>query len=194
MAAAKWQQVNGAKKCENGRPKTYAWLSPERNCGDKFLWLGRKSGRRIGRRIGRNFLRIFVLHLLYRMTHKSSPKIPPNLSLHVLWPKIWNFISASFWGLGAAKKRSETDSPKSAKTSQKAQKRSKTSENRRKSAKTILVLFVDRFLAIFQWPCSGGHLGFPKIEASEFFLEITISVLLLNTGNSQGTWPLSERV
>ena len=22
MAAAKWQQANGAKKCENGRPKT----------------------------------------------------------------------------------------------------------------------------------------------------------------------------
>ena len=57
-------------------------------------------------------------------------------------------------------KRSETDSPKSAKTSKKVQKRSKTSEHRRKSAKTIGVLFVDRFLAIFQWPYSCGHLGF----------------------------------
>ena len=36
-----------------------------------------------------------------------------------------------------------------------------TVENERKSAKTIGVLFVDRFLAIFQWPYSGGHLGFP---------------------------------
>ena len=36
------------------------------------------------------------------MTHKSSPKIPPNLSLHVLWLKFWNFISASFWGSGAS--------------------------------------------------------------------------------------------
>ena len=89
-----------AVPCRTAPKHTYchAWLSPERKCGDKFLWLGRKSGRRIGR----NLLRIFVLHLLYRMTHKSSPKIPPNLSLHVLWLKIWNFISASFWGLGAA--------------------------------------------------------------------------------------------
>ena len=62
-------------------------------------------------------------------------------------------------------KRSETDSPKSAKTSEKVRKRSKTSENRQKSAKTIGVLFVDRFLAIFQLPCSGGHLGFPKRDA-----------------------------
>ena len=58
-------------------------------------------------------------------------------------------------------KRSETDSPKSAKTSGEVQKRSKTSENRRKSAKTIAVHFVDRYLAIFQWPYSSGHLGFP---------------------------------
>ena len=43
-------------------------------------------------------------------------------------------------------KRSETDSPKSATTSEKVpKKRSKTSENWRKSAKTIGVLFVDRF-------------------------------------------------
>ena len=55
-------------------------------------------------------------------------------------------------------KRSETDSSKSAKTSEslKAQKKSETSENRRKSAKTIGVLFIDRFLAIFQWACSSG--------------------------------------
>ena len=65
MAAAKWQQVNGAQKCENGRPK-----------------------------------------------------------------------------------RSETDIPKSA----------KKCENDRGA------LFVDRFLAIFQWPYSGGHLGFPDIR------------------------------
>ena len=57
--------------------------------------------------------------------------------------------------------RSETDSPKSAKTSEKVQKRSKTSKNTRKSAKAIGVLFVDRFNSIFQWPYSGGHLGFP---------------------------------
>ena len=58
-------------------------------------------------------------------------------------------------------KRSEPESPKSAKTSEKAQKRSKTIENGRKNAKTIGVLFVDRLSAIFQWPYSGGHLGFP---------------------------------
>ena len=66
MAAAKWQQANGAKKCENGRPTTV-----------------------------------------------------------------------------------RNRQPKSAKTSEKVRSRSKTSENRRKSAKTIGVLFVDRFLAIF---------------------------------------------
>ena len=64
---------------------------------------------RIGRRIGRNVLCIFVLHLLCRMTHKSSPKIPPNLSLHVLWLKFKNFISASFWGFGAATNMGKDD-------------------------------------------------------------------------------------
>ena len=48
-----------------------------------------------------------------------------------------------------------------AKTSEKVQKWSKTGENRRKSAKTIGMLFGDLFLAIFQWPYSGGHLDFP---------------------------------
>ena len=47
--------------------------------------------------------------------------------------------------------RSETDSPKSAKTSEKVQKQSKTSENRRKSAKTIGVRFVDLL-----WTISSG--------------------------------------
>ena len=60
-------------------------------------------------------------------------------------------------------KRSDTRSQKSAKTSEKVQKRSKTSENRRKSVKTMGVLFVDLFLAVFQWPYSGGHLGFPQM-------------------------------
>ena len=60
-----------------------------------------------------------------------------------------------------SQKRSETDSSKCVKTSEKVQKRSKTSENKRKSAKTIGVLFCARFLATFQWPYSGGHLGFP---------------------------------
>ena len=72
MAAAKRQQANGAKKCENGRPK-----------------------------------------------------------------------------------RSETESKNERKST------SKTSENRQKSAKTIGMLFGDRFLAIFRRPHSGGHLGFP---------------------------------
>ena len=67
MAAAKWQQANGAKKCKNGRPKTVC----------------------------------------------------------------------------------ETDGPKSAKTSEKVRKRSKTSENRRNSAKTIGMLFGDRFFGHF---------------------------------------------
>ena len=59
-------------------------------------------------------------------------------------------------------KRSETDIPKRCENERRSEKkRSKTSETRRKSAKTTGVLFVDRFSAIFQWPYSGGHLGFP---------------------------------
>ena len=57
-------------------------------------------------------------------------------------------------------------------TAQKVRKRGKKRKNGRKQAKTgekgaktIGVLFVDRFLAIFQWPYSGGHLGFPKTRA-----------------------------
>ena len=30
MAAAKWQQANGAKKCENGRPKTVRNRPPKK--------------------------------------------------------------------------------------------------------------------------------------------------------------------
>ena len=30
MAAAKWQQANGAKKCENGRPKTVRNRQPKK--------------------------------------------------------------------------------------------------------------------------------------------------------------------
>ena len=82
----------------------YAWHSPERNCGDKLLWLGRKSRRRIGRKFGRNFLCIFVLHLLCRATHQnishnSSQFITPCL-VRTLVAEISKFISASFWGLG----------------------------------------------------------------------------------------------
>ena len=96
MAAAKLQQANGAKKCENGRPKTV------------------------------------------RNRH-----------------------------------------PKSAKTSENGRKRSKTSENRRKSARTIGVFFVDRFLAIFQWPYSGGHLGFPQKSFPIFWDLPVCSVIFL---------------
>ena len=74
-------------------------------------------------------------------------------------------MAAATWqqAVGAKKcgqKPSETDSPKRAKTTEKVQKRLKTSENRRKNAKMIGVLYVDRYLAIFQWPYGGGHLGF----------------------------------
>ena len=31
MAAAKWQQANGAKKCENGRPKTVRNRQPQKS-------------------------------------------------------------------------------------------------------------------------------------------------------------------
>ena len=34
MAAAKWQQANGAKKCENGRPKTVRNGQPKK-CENK---------------------------------------------------------------------------------------------------------------------------------------------------------------
>ena len=30
MAAAKWQQANGAKRCENGRPKTIRNRHPQK--------------------------------------------------------------------------------------------------------------------------------------------------------------------
>ena len=39
--------VKRQRASKNG--SCYAWLSPEQNWGDKFLWLRRKSGRRIGR-------------------------------------------------------------------------------------------------------------------------------------------------
>ena len=79
MAAAKWQQANGAKKCENERPKTVRNRQPKK-CENE-----RKSA--------------------------------------------------------------------------------KTVENKRKqakSAKTIGMLFVDRFFGNFQWPHGGGHLDFPQ--------------------------------
>ena len=64
------------------------------NCYE--LWV---EGRIIGRRIGRHFRSIFVLYLL---THQSFlPQILPNLSLLVLSLKCRNFISTSFWRLGA---------------------------------------------------------------------------------------------
>ena len=53
------------------------------------------------------------------------------------------------WTTKKLEKRSETDSPKSARTSEKSQHRAKRGE---KSGKTIGVLFVTLVLAIFQWP------------------------------------------
>ena len=51
-------------------------------------------------------------------------------------------------------KRPETGSPKKCEHERKS---AKTVENKRKRAKTIAEDFVDRFLAIFQWPFCGGH-------------------------------------
>ena len=79
MAAAKWQQANGAKKCENGRPKTVR-----------------------------------------------------NRQL----------------------KKCENER-KSAKTVENKRKQAQKYEDNRDGS------FGDRSLAIFQWPYSGGHLGFP---------------------------------
>ena len=81
MAVAKWQQANGAKKCENGWPKTVRNTQP-RKCKNE-----RKSAKAV--------------------------------------------------------------------------------ENKRKQAKTCendRGVFVDRFLAIFQWSYSGGHLGWEGRE------------------------------
>ena len=66
----------------------------------------------------------------------------------------------------SAKNGQKQTAQKSAKTSEKVQKRLKTIENGRKSEKMIGVLFVDRFSVIFQWPYSGGHLGFPYLQDS----------------------------
>ena len=81
------------------------------------------------------------------------------------------FLTISKWQQANGVKKCEDGRPKTVRNrqpekcenaSEKVQKRSEKSENRRKSAKTIAVLSVDRFLAIFQWPYSvGSHLGLP---------------------------------
>ena len=69
-----------------------------------FYDSGGSLGEELGEELGEIFCAFLCLICCTEwMTHKSSPKIPPNLSLHVLWLKIWNFISASFWGLGATR-------------------------------------------------------------------------------------------
>ena len=68
------------------------------NCSDNCLWVGwRKSGREIRQNFGWNFLGVFVLHLpatkfSQKFSHFTTPCPVAETS---------NFISASFWGLGA---------------------------------------------------------------------------------------------
>ena len=66
MAAAKWQQANGAKKCENGRPKTVRNRHPKRcetsekvQKRSKTSENSRKRATTIGMLFGDRFLAIF---------------------------------------------------------------------------------------------------------------------------------------
>ena len=104
---------NGAKKGRRYlwytlRGIIYAWHSPERNRGDKFLWPGEIRGEELGEELGEILDEIFWAFSCFMCCAERpteiSPKLPPNLSLRVLsrllWLKSQNFISASFWGLG----------------------------------------------------------------------------------------------
>ena len=87
-----------------------------------------------------------------------------------------------------SQKRSETDSSKSAQTSEKVQKLSKTSENRRNNTKKIVVL-----LFLFLLPSSGGHIavavkvfpGSTSIETCPSTERITDFDFSLGSGGSQ---------
>ena len=52
-----------------------AWHSPERNCGDKFLWpgeiLGEESGEELGEVLDEISWAFFVLNVLCRTTHQN---------------------------------------------------------------------------------------------------------------------------
>ena len=65
MAAAKWQPANGAKKCENGRPKKLRNRQPqkcenERKCA-KTVENKRKQARNLRKRSGCILLIVFKL-------------------------------------------------------------------------------------------------------------------------------------
>ena len=65
-------------------------------------------------------------------------------------------MAAAKWQQANGAKKRENGRPKTVRNRQ-----PQKSENERKSAKTVKrVLFGDHSLAIFQWPYSGGHLGF----------------------------------
>ena len=74
MAAAKWQQANGAKKCENGRPTTVRNRQPKK-CENERKKVRKRSKRSENRRksakpIGMLFGDLFFLpfssgHILY---------------------------------------------------------------------------------------------------------------------------------
>ena len=73
-------------------------------------------------------------------------------------------MAVARWQQANSAKKCKNGRPKTVRNRQ----RSKTSEIRRKSAKTIGMLFGDRF---FQWRYSGGHLGFPYIKKASRFIE-----------------------
>ena len=84
---------------------TYAWLSAERNCSDKSLWLRQNCGRRIERRrIGW----IFSAHLRALFAVQNDPQIFSHNSSRFITPCLVAAIlkfhrRELFWGLGAAR-------------------------------------------------------------------------------------------
>ena len=72
-----------------------------------------------------------------------------------------------------------------------ARKSAKPVENERKqakNAKTIGVFFGDRSLAIFQWPYSGGHLGFPYFRSQGSLNHWVVPSNPRGNINSRGTF------
>ena len=81
-------------------------------------------------------------------------------------------MAATKWQQANVAKKCENGRPKTVRNRQpkkcenerksaKTVENTRISKNRRKNAKTIGMLLGDRSLAIFQWPYSGGHFGFP---------------------------------
>ena len=89
------------RTCRDFGQKLYAWHSPERNCGDKFLWVGRKSGRKIGQHfVGENFWALLCFTCCVEWPTKFLPKcLPIYHSISCGWNvKISSLRVSGAWG------------------------------------------------------------------------------------------------